>query len=185
LNSFVTEQVQDCGGHVRIFTPGELVTSLDDGYIGAEPSKGLRQFQSDIPAADDDEVPRHAVEFERFDMRHRSSIDQSRDIGNGRARADAEDHALAGKCARASILERDGDGLWRDEPRLAVARETAAEPSAHPKDGRHFSEGADAIFMALRVHLERAAGRVDEATLLAERFISTSGARGWLTATAS
>jgi hypothetical protein len=89
-----------CGGHVRIFTPGELVTSLDHGHDGAEPTKGLRQLQSDIPAADHDETLRHPVEFERFDTRHWLSMGRPRGVGDGRARADAQDHPLAGKCAR-------------------------------------------------------------------------------------
>src|SRR4051794_33367360 len=73
-NPLVTEQVEDFGGDVRIFTAGELVTSFDHGHFRAEATKGLRQFQSDISTADDDEMLRHALEFERFDMRHRSRV---------------------------------------------------------------------------------------------------------------
>jgi len=53
---FVAQHLLQRGSYVGILPGGEVRSRLDDRHAAAEAAIGLRQFQSDIAAADDDEV---------------------------------------------------------------------------------------------------------------------------------
>ena len=51
-------------GDVLVLAPDQPRRHLDDRHLGAEAPIHLREFEADVAAADDDEMPRHAVERE-------------------------------------------------------------------------------------------------------------------------
>src|ERR1700730_16970684 len=52
LDSLIDEQILQRGTAVRILAAGELRTMFDHGHIRAEPTKRLRKFKADVPAAE-------------------------------------------------------------------------------------------------------------------------------------
>ena len=69
LDSLIDEQILERGADVRILAASELRTIFDHGHIRAEPTKRLREFKADVPAAesqsnawasDQAPAPRHA-----------------------------------------------------------------------------------------------------------------------------
>ena len=76
------EQVQERRSDIGIFVVGELLTLLDNGYARAEATKRLRQFQTNISAADHDEVFGQTVEVEGLRMGHRLGFSKSGNSGN-------------------------------------------------------------------------------------------------------
>ncbi len=89
--------------------------ALDDGDLGTEVPEGLRHFQADVAAADDDEVRGQHVERERLDVRERYGFAQARDRWNGGACAKVEEDALAREPARAALAGNFDDARL-DEP---------------------------------------------------------------------
>src|SRR5208282_3795432 len=67
---------------VRILAAEELRSVLDDGHAAPEAAVRLGEFEANIPAAEDDEVVGHPVEFEHLDVRERPGIRQAGDRWN-------------------------------------------------------------------------------------------------------
>src|ERR1700719_5399555 len=95
LDSLIEEQMLERGADVRILAAGELRTMFDHGHIRAEPTKRLREFQADVPAAEHDQMPGQAIELQRLDMRHRRSLGQAGHLRNCRARTEVEKDAVS------------------------------------------------------------------------------------------
>ena len=70
-DAFVAQHLQQCARDVGIFPAGELWSRLDNRHAAAESAIGLCQFQSDIAAADNDQMVGQSIEFERSDISQR------------------------------------------------------------------------------------------------------------------
>ena len=90
---------------VRVFAAGQLLSVLDDGHPRAEAAHGLRQFQPDVAAADDDQMLWQAVEVQQLDVGHRPSGNKAGHVGHGRVRAQVQEHSLAADPARAAVSQ--------------------------------------------------------------------------------
>src|SRR5208282_3244454 len=82
--------------------PAELWSRLDDAHAAAEAAIGLCEFQSDIAAADDDQMVGKSIELERPDIGERVCRRKAGNIRNRRMRPEIESHAIAGQHARAA-----------------------------------------------------------------------------------
>ena len=71
LYAFLGEDAPDFMRGIGVLSPHQLRPGLDDGHFAPETTKGLRQFEAGISAADHDQMRRQDVELERFDMGHR------------------------------------------------------------------------------------------------------------------
>ena len=80
----VAEQLQYRRADVSVFAAGQLLPLLDDGHPRAEAAHGLRQFQPDIAAAQDDQVLGQPVQVQQFDVGHRPGRGQAGDLRHGR-----------------------------------------------------------------------------------------------------
>src|SRR5207244_541053 len=63
------------------------------------------KFETDIAAAEDDEMWRHVVELQRFDIGERARGLKAGNIGDRRMCADVEEDLVAGQHACAAIIE--------------------------------------------------------------------------------
>jgi hypothetical protein len=113
------QHLQQCGRDIGIFSAGEPRPRLDYRHSAAEPAIGLRQFQSDIAAADDDEVVGQSIELERLDIGQRLGGSEPRNLRDRRARADIDRDTIAGQHSHAAVVQTDLDRLWRNEPTRA------------------------------------------------------------------
>ena len=77
------------------------------------------QFQSDVAAADDDQVVGQSIEFERLDVGERLCRRKARNIRDRGMCPEIESHAIAGQHARTAVVQTHLDGLGRDEPARA------------------------------------------------------------------
>jgi hypothetical protein len=64
---------------VAILAMGQGAVPLDDCHAAAEPPHRLGQLESDVAAAQDEEVLRDAVQFEGLDVCHRPRLGEARD----------------------------------------------------------------------------------------------------------
>ncbi len=115
-DTFVAQHRQDRGRDVAIFPSGELWSHLDDRHTAAEAAIGLGQFQSDIAAADDEQVVGQPIELERLDIGERLCRRKAGNLRDHGVRPEIENHPMAGQHARAAIVQAHLDGLRRDEP---------------------------------------------------------------------
>ena len=60
-DSVVAQQSGDLVAHVLVLVLQQPCAVLDDGDLAAEPAEHLPEFQSDVAAADDDQVLRERV----------------------------------------------------------------------------------------------------------------------------
>ena len=63
-DAFVLEDALHRGRHVLVFVLDQPRAALDDRHLGAEAAVHLREFEPDIAAADDRQMPRQRVEIE-------------------------------------------------------------------------------------------------------------------------
>ena len=96
LDALVAKQFEKRSPDIGILSARELRTSLDHRDARAKTANGLRQFEADIAAADDDKVSRDALEIERLNVGHGRSLDQTWHVGVGCASAEAQDHTICG-----------------------------------------------------------------------------------------
>ena len=68
LDAFLAQHLRNGCRDVGIFPAGELRSRLDDRDPAAEAAIGLRHFQADISAAQDDQVAGQAIELEQLDI---------------------------------------------------------------------------------------------------------------------
>src|SRR5580704_15979504 len=95
VDSFITEDPPHLVRDVRILSAGELRSILDDRNAATEAAICLRHFEADIPAAEDDQMLRHIVEFERLDVCMRCGRIEARHARNCCVRSDIEENLIA------------------------------------------------------------------------------------------
>src|SRR5882724_9690356 len=110
LDSLIDEQVLKRGTDVRILAAGELRTMFDHGHIRAEPTKRLREFKADVPAAEHNQMPGQSIKLQRLDMRHRRSLRQAGHLRNCCARTEVEKDAVSLDGSLAAIAQLDLHG---------------------------------------------------------------------------
>src|SRR4029077_12860090 len=77
LDAFVSEELFNLLGCVRVMAFQELRAMLNDRYPAAEAAIGLGEFKADVTAADNNQMFRQPVEFEELDVRQRSALGQA------------------------------------------------------------------------------------------------------------
>ena len=112
LNAFRAEDALQFIGNVRILSGHDPGGGFDDGHPAAETAIGLRHFEADIAAADQDHMRRQIIEFERLDMRQRPGRLEAGNVRNCRMRAQVEENPLAGEHARAAVVEVHFERSW-------------------------------------------------------------------------
>src|SRR5262249_3978611 len=74
FDAFSSENAPDLVGDVGILALQQLRSMGDDGHATPEAPVSLGELQTDIPAAENDEVLGHTVELEELDIRQRPGI---------------------------------------------------------------------------------------------------------------
>ena len=74
LDPFVRKLPGKHFGHVGVLARGEPWPALQHGHARAESPHGLCELETDIPAAEHDEVLGNVVELQRFDVRQRPAF---------------------------------------------------------------------------------------------------------------
>src|SRR5216683_967771 len=171
LDSLIDEQILERGADIRILAAGELRTMFDHGHIRAEPTKRLREFKADVPAAEHNQMPGQAIELQRLDMRHWRSLSKAGHLRNCGARIEVEKDAVSLDGSRTAIAQLDFHRATSDESRNAIDQFRAAgfgvvlvclaQLSDHRAlaalDGRH----VDAQGISLESELHAAPGQGD------------------------
>ena len=70
---------------------------LDDGDLGAEAPEHLRELEADVAAADDDEMPGHAIERQHRGVGEKRHVVNAGHVGNERATADVDEDPRRGQ----------------------------------------------------------------------------------------
>ena len=99
--------------------PSELRPVLDHRHAAAETAVRLGEFQADVAAAEDDQVRRQAVEFQRLDVRQRPGVREAGGRRDRRPRPDVEEDPLALQHARAAVAQAHLQRFRRHEPPVA------------------------------------------------------------------
>ncbi len=115
LNAFVGENLADFMRDFGILPAHQLRPCLNDSHFTAEAAISLRQFEACISAADHDQMRRQDVELESFDMGHRVSGLESRNVRNCCVRAHIQEHLGADKVARSSVIQAHFQRFRGDE----------------------------------------------------------------------
>jgi hypothetical protein len=90
-NPFVAEDLADGFGHVLVLAADQARAHLDHRHLRPEAAIHLREFQTDIAAADDDQVLRHRLEFEDGGVGEVIDRVHAGDPGHVRATADIDE----------------------------------------------------------------------------------------------
>src|SRR5262249_50755091 len=106
-------------GNVAILSPHELRPLLQYRHAAAEAAIGLRQLETDVAAAEHDQMRRQVAELESLDIREWSGRFQPGNVGNCRVRPDIYEDLIAGEHTDAAIIQQHLDRLWRDKPTRA------------------------------------------------------------------
>src|SRR6266851_5627875 len=115
LDSLIDEQVLERCCDIGIFPVRELRAVFDHSHIRAEPTKRLRKFKADVPAAEHNQMPWQAIKLQRLDMRHRGSVGQAGHLRNRCARTKVEKPAVSLDCSCATIAQLDLQCAGSDE----------------------------------------------------------------------
>ena len=75
-------------------------TLLDDRHLGAEAAVHLREFEADVAAADDDQMPRQRVELQDRAVGQRRHVVDAGHVGNARAAAHIDEDARRASASR-------------------------------------------------------------------------------------
>ena len=97
----------------------ELRAGFDERHLRAEAAQGLRKFQADVAAAENDEMLRDAIEIESFDVRHGIGGGHPGSFGDGGAGTEVEEDAIAFDDARAAGIQGNFHFLGGDKARRA------------------------------------------------------------------
>jgi hypothetical protein len=98
---------------------------LDQGHAAAEAAVRLGEFEADIPAAEDDKVLGHPLQFEALDVRERPGLGQAGDGWNRGVGPQIEGNPVAGQNTGAAVVQPYLERFLGDEP-----------PAAHDQFGR-------------------------------------------------
>src|SRR5262249_43268568 len=116
LDGLGGQYVADLFSSVEVFAGHELGAALDDRHAAAEAAVGLCQLETDITAAEHDQMRRQVVELESLDIREWSGRFQPGNLGNCRVRPDIDEDVIAGEHGDAAVIQQHLDRLWRDDP---------------------------------------------------------------------
>ena len=125
--------------------------ALEQGDLGTEALKELRELEADVPAADDDERPRLVEELDRLVRREKvarqvGDVLQAGDVGGRRAAAGRDEHLLAAqrvtihldgvRINERGVTVNDRDRVAVREDRLVLLRAVAVDDLVLPLDQR-------------------------------------------------
>jgi hypothetical protein len=113
------EELENRIGNVLVLSRKQLRAALQNGDAAAETDERLREFQADITAAQDDQMARHAIEFECLDVCERFGGAKTGDLGDSRVSAQIQEHPVALQSAHAAVAQSNLDGFRPDEAALA------------------------------------------------------------------
>ncbi len=119
FDTFVFHQFQKCLGHVQILAFEQLFPMLNDRDAAAEAPHRLGKLQTDIAAANNDEMFGQPFEIERFDMRHRRGGGKSGHVRYGGTRAHIEEDTFTAQAASPAGVQRHLHGLRLGEAGFA------------------------------------------------------------------
>ena len=128
LDSLVPEKSLDGLGHVRVFAVDDRSVPFDDGHAATEATIGLRQLEAHVAAAKDDQVFRKVVQIQGLDVSQRARLREAGGVIDPRTRPGVDHDGLAAKRLGPARVERDLDGLRRDEASVAHDELRAALP---------------------------------------------------------
>src|SRR5579864_4799575 len=126
LDSLIDEQVLERCGDIGIFPTRQLRALFNHGDLGPESPKRLREFEPDVAAAENDQMPGQAIKLQRLDMRHRRSLGQAGHLRNCCARTEVEKDAVSLDGSRATVAKLDFHRARSDESRYAMNQFGAA-----------------------------------------------------------
>ena len=119
---------------VGILPAHQLRPCLNHSHFTAEAAIGLRQFEACISAADHDQMRRQDVELESFDMGHRVSGLEFRNVRNCCVRAHIQKHlGPCGNLSRYPYLGYSTNALYITNPGHP-GKWTEANLPIHPID---------------------------------------------------
>ena len=85
------DDLPDRGRHVFVLAADEPRPHLDDRDLGAEAPKHLTEFETDVTAADGDQVPREKVHRHHRAVGENVDLAKPRHVGNERPAADVDE----------------------------------------------------------------------------------------------
>ncbi|KAK0330873.1 hypothetical protein LTR94_031117, partial [Friedmanniomyces endolithicus] len=95
----------DSLGHVRVFASDQARTFFDDRHLGAEAAIHLGELQTDVAAADHDEMPGDRVQLKDAGVIEQDDVIRPRNVGPGRSPADIDEYL---RRAQAALADRHG-----------------------------------------------------------------------------
>ena len=123
---FLLENLPDRIGHIFVLARDEALGHFDDGHFAAEATVHLREFESDIAAADDEQMIRQKVHLHHAAVRQKRDLIEPRHVRDKGARAGVDENALG--------LEQmvvNAHGPWALESRMAP-KDRAVGKTLHP-----------------------------------------------------
>ena len=93
----------------------EAAIAIDQRYLGTKTAEGLGEFESDITGAQDQEMLRNLIEFQRLDMCERPHLGQSMNRFKRSSRAGVDDDILTAKRSRPAAGHFGFDSLGAHE----------------------------------------------------------------------
>jgi hypothetical protein len=112
---FVGEKSLHLIGDVAVLATHDLRAGLDDRHAAAESTIGLCHFQTDIAAAEHDEMRRKDVEFQNLNVGKGPDHLQTGNARDCGMRADIDDDLAADQHALATVVQGNFDRFRRDE----------------------------------------------------------------------
>src|SRR5262249_23604531 len=86
--------IGDGGGGIRVLPRNEARRQFDDGDIATEAAIDLREFETDVTAADHDQVRRQGIEREDRAVGEIVDLVEARDIRDERPTSDIDEYPL-------------------------------------------------------------------------------------------
>ena len=115
-------------GHVRVFAVDQRAVPFDDGHAATETAERLRQLEAHVAAAQDDQVFREVVQIQGLDVSQRARLREAGGVIDPGTRPGVDHDGLAAERPGPARVERDLDGLRRDEASVAHDELRAALP---------------------------------------------------------
>src|SRR5215510_12734950 len=118
VNALVLKQAPQSVTDVLIFFRHQALVAIDHRYLASKPAHRLRQFYSDVAAANHKEMLGDFVEFECFNMREWFRFYQAGDYLYRGARTRADDDVGAMQLPDGPVGKSDPDRFWSQEPAI-------------------------------------------------------------------
>src|SRR5882672_2580259 len=105
FDAFVAENPLHLVRNVAILLAEKLWPMLDDRHAAAEATVRLAEFETDITTAEHDQMWRHVVELQRFDIGKRARGLKAWNIRDRRVCPEVEEDLVGRQYARAAVIE--------------------------------------------------------------------------------